>query len=244
MFRVILIGASCALLSLTACSQLKDVSALNINDQVLADRSAACRSSNSDPARAEAYMERGFADVLASCELFFVQATKAQQSALAANHTLDAGLVGMSSILGVTSSPAAAVKAISVTTAAVVFGKALANDYVTIFTFGTHLSKVRTLVYSDMDNYKNSIYNTPSRRPTNICSAYARVQEFATKCTLANMQSLLDAQVALPSAAAPPVVAAVANNSSAAKVLASSPMKSSPNTPPPLSSTVVPLTAR
>jgi hypothetical protein len=77
----------------------------------------------------------------------------------------------------------------------VTFGKAILADYTTIFTFGTHLYKVRELVQQDMETYVSQI----TAPPADTCIAYALVQKLATRCTLANMQALLDAQVAIPS---------------------------------------------
>ena len=62
-----------------------------------------------------------------------------------------------------------------------------------IYTFGTHLYKVRQLVQADMDSA------TQVAAPADTCVAYANVQKMALKCTIANMQALLDAQVAIPS---------------------------------------------
>jgi hypothetical protein len=139
-------------------------------------------------------MQVGFANVYAACEAFFVSATKFQQNALATNQTLDAGLVGATSIINATSAAASAVKAITITTAGVVFGKAIVSDFSAVYSFGTHLYKVRQLVQNDMDNYASK-----AAPPADSCIAYANVQKLATKCTIANMQALLDAQVAIPS---------------------------------------------
>ena len=166
----------------------------------------------------------------------FRQRNQIQQNALATNQTLDAGLIGATSIINATSSAASAVKAITITTAGIVFGKAIMNDYVTTYTFGTHLYKVRQLVQNDMDNYVGKV-----APPADTCIAYANVQKLATKCTLANMQALLDAQVAIPSqvsnpaTTSPPVPAAAHAFRMAPAIIA--PLQSTP----PVSSTVVPL---
>ena len=76
------------------------------------------------------------------CVRAFVNATNSAD-ALATNQTLDAGLVGATSIADATMSTASALKAITITTAGIVFGKSIMNEYVTIYTFGTHLYKVR-----------------------------------------------------------------------------------------------------
>src|SRR3954470_23348621 len=123
-----------------------------VDDQLIVAKVNACNDPGDGPIAANNYMQIGFANVYAACEAFFVNATKFQQNALATNQTLDAGLVGATSIINATSSTAAALKAITITTAAIVFGKAIINDYVTVYTFGTHLYKVRQLVHDDMDN--------------------------------------------------------------------------------------------
>lgn len=166
-----------------------------VDDPVIVAKVNSC---NDGPKVANDYMQVGIANVYAACEAFFVNATRFQQNALAADNTLDAGLVGATSILNATASTGAALKAITITTAGVVFGKTVINDYVTIYTFGTHLYKVRQLVQNDMDNYVAQV-----AAPPDTCVAYANVQKLATKCTMANMQALLDAQVAIPSKTIP-----------------------------------------
>jgi hypothetical protein len=181
-------------------------------------------------------MQVGFANVFAACEAFFVSATRFQQNALATNNTLDAGLVGATSIITATTSTAAALKAITIATAGVVFGKAVVNDYVTVYTFGTHLYKVRQLVQNDMDNFVSRV--TP---PLDTCIAYANVQKLATKCTLANMQALLDAQVAIPSQTVPQTSRTPAGGANASGGAAGTlPGTSVPS----VSATVVPLPMR
>jgi hypothetical protein len=184
-------------LGLAACSTLMgDVP--TVDDALIVAKVQACNGPGDGPKAANDYMEIGFANVYAACEAFFVNATRFQQNAMATSATLDAGLIGATSIINATSSAASAVKAITITTAGITFGKAVLNDYITIYTFGTHLYKVRQLVQNDMDSYA-----TQTGTPADTCIAYANVQKLATKCTLANMQALLDAQVALPSQAVP-----------------------------------------
>jgi hypothetical protein len=205
-----------------------------IDDQLIVAKVNACNGPGDGPIAANNYMQIGFANVYAACEAFFVSATKFQQNALATNQTLDAGLVGATSIANATMSTASALKAITITTAGIVFGKSIMNDYVTVYTFGTHLYKVRQLVQNDMDNFV-----VGAGAPPNTCIAYANVQRLATKCTLSNMQGLLDSQVAIPSAVAPPprdahIAAAAAARSFSVREMA--PL------PPPMSSRVVPIT--
>jgi transposase-like protein len=183
----------CAL-GLGSCVQLPGEAPIVVNDPVIIARVAECNGPGDTPKAANDYMRVGFSNVYAACEAFFVSATRFQQNALATNNTLDSALVGATSIVNATSSTAAALKAITITTAGVVFGKALVNDLVTVYTFGTHLYKVRQLVQNDMDNFVANV-----GAPADTCIAYASVQTLATKCTLANMQALLDAQVAIPS---------------------------------------------
>jgi hypothetical protein len=166
----------------------------SVDDQVIVAKVNTCNTADDSPKVANDYMQVGFAKVYAACEAFFVSATKFQQNALATNQTLDAGLVGATSILNATSAAATAVKAISITTAGIVLGKAVISDFSTVYSFGTDLYKVRQLVQSDMDNYA-----ADAASPADSCVAYADVQKMATKCTIANMQGLLDQQVAIPS---------------------------------------------
>jgi hypothetical protein len=207
-----------------------------VDDQVIIQRVNSCNSSGDTPKAANDYMQVGFADVYAACEAFFVNATRFQQNALASSQTLDAGLVGATSIINSTNSAASAVKAITITTAGVVFGKTLLNDYTTIYTFGTHLYKVRQLVQNDMDNYTSGV--SP---PADTCLAYANVQKLATKCTVANMQSLLDAQVAIPSQVASPPPIPPAAHALAVRALAVAPVTRQLHSSPPVSSIVVPV---
>src|SRR5215510_13365984 len=78
-------------------------------------------------------MEIGFSKIQAACEAFFVDATRAQQAALATNQALDAGVIGATAILNATTSAATAARAITVTAAGVTFGKALINDYISVY---------------------------------------------------------------------------------------------------------------
>jgi hypothetical protein len=108
-------------------------------------------------------------------------------------------------------------------------GKAVISDFSTVYSFGTHLYKVRQLVQSDMDNYAAN-----AESPADSC-AYADVQKMATKCTIANMQGLLDQQVAIPSqtvSSGPPVPAARTKQAT---------VQPARQTSPPISSTAVPV---
>src|SRR5690348_13271398 len=60
-------------------------------------------------------MEVGFTKVQAACEAFFVEATRVQQNALAANHSLDAALIAATAIINPTNSAVVAAKAITIT---------------------------------------------------------------------------------------------------------------------------------
>lgn len=233
MRSVVSVAALSVAVGLASCSQWQG-GVPAIDDQLIVAKVNACNGPGDGPVAANNYMQIGFANVYASCEAFFVSATKFQQNALATNQTLDAGLVGATSIANATMSTASALKAITITTAGVVFGKSIMNDYVTVYTFGTHLYKVRQLVQNDMDNFVIG-----AGAPPNTCIAYANVQRLATKCTLSNMQGLLDSQVAIPSAVAPPprdahIAAAAAARSFSVREMA--PL------PPPMSSRVVPIT--
>ena len=222
-------------LGLGACAQWLGGAPV-VDDQLIFARVSACNAPGDGPKAANDYMQIGFANVFSACEVFFVNATKFQQNALATNQTLDAGLIGATSIINATSSAATAVKAITITTAGIVLGKAIVNDYVTIYTFGTHLYKVRQLVQNDMDNFTSQV-----AAPPDTCIAYANVQKLATKCTIANMQALLDAQVAIPSQVSNPQPAPAAAPAFAPRMLRMSPAGLVPlQASPPMSSTVVP----
>ena len=203
----------------------------SVDDQVIVAKVNTCNTADDSPKVANDYMQVGFAKVYAACEAFFVSATKFQQNALATNQTLDAGLVGVTSILNATSAAATAVKAISITTAGIVLGKAVISDFSTVYSFGTHLYKVRQLVQSDMDNYAAN-----AASPADSRVAYANVQKMATKCTIANMQGLLDQQVAIPSQT-------ISSNVPVSPVPATRTqvVQTTRQTSPPISSTVVPV---
>jgi hypothetical protein len=195
-------------MGLSSCAQwLGDMP--NVDDQVIVAKVNTCNTGDDSPKVASDHMQVGFAKVYAACEEFFVSATKFQHNALATNQTLDAGLVGATSIVNATSAAATAVKAVSTTTAGIVLGKAVISDFSTVYSFGTHLYKVRQLVKNDMDAYASS-----AASPADSCVAYANVQKMAIKCTIANMQGLLDQQVAIPSQTVPsnaPVLAGERN---------------------------------
>jgi hypothetical protein len=155
-------------------------------------------------------MEVGFAKVQAACEAFFVDATRAQQNALATDRTLDLGLVAATAIINQTTSNAAkALKAVTITTAGVMLAKGLVDEYTKIFAFNTHLYKVRELTSRSMEDF---IVRSRAAPPANYCLAYTYVQKLATLCTLAALKANLDSQVALPSRieSGPPPVAPLA----------------------------------
>lgn len=141
-------------------------------------------------------MEVGFTKVKSACEVFFVNATKVQQNALAANTALNAGLAGTTSIVNATASASAAAKAITITQAGVILAEAIITDYMNVYTFNTYLYKVRHLVQSAMADYIKNARATP---PANYCIAYSYISDLATLCSLASMKALLDQQVAIPS---------------------------------------------
>lgn len=191
-----------AVAALAGCSSLYGVSP-DVSYEVLV---AATRQCDTPPSHYDSpanMMIRGYADVRAACEVFFVEATKAQERALFGSKALDAGLVGTAAILNATASPEAALKAITITTAGVVLAKELINQYSTIHTFGTHLYKVRQLVLTSMDDYAT---RNDRPVPANYCKAYQHVVNYASLCSLAAMKSMLDQQVAIRSTTAPPAV--------------------------------------
>jgi hypothetical protein len=145
-------------------------------------------------------MEVGFREVGQACEAFFVNATIAQRNALAGNKALDAGLVGTTAIVNAISNPADALKIITVTAAGIVFVKEIINQFTSIYTFGTHLYKVRQLVNGAMSKYADTA--RALGHPENYCIAYNYVADYARLCSLASMQALLDEQVAIPSGVA------------------------------------------
>src|ERR1700730_8000638 len=73
-----------------------------VDDQVIVAKVTGCNGPGDSPKVANDYMQVGFSNVYAACEAFFVSATRFQQNALATSNTLDAGLVGASSILNAT----------------------------------------------------------------------------------------------------------------------------------------------
>ncbi len=233
----------CAL-GLGSCVQLPGEAPV-VNDQVIIARVTECNGPGDTPKAANDYMQVGFSNVYAACEAFFVNATRFQQNALAANSALDASLVGATSIIQATNSTAAALKAITIATAGVTLGKAVVNDYVTVYTFGTHLYKVRQLVHNDMDNFVATV-----KPPADTCIAYAYVQNLASKCTLANMQALLDAQVAIPSqtvsnSPGPAAKTTLSQSGGIAPAMRISRPAVQPSTTlPPMSSSVVPVQVR
>lgn len=232
----------CAL-GLGSCVQLPGEAPV-VNDQVIIARVTECNGPGDTPKAANDYMQVGFSNVYSACEAFFVNATRFQQNALAANSALDASLVGATSVIQATNSTAAALKAITIATAGVTLGKAVVNDYVTVYTFGTHLYKVRQLVHNDMDNFVANV-----KPPADTCIAYAYVQNLASKCTLANMQALLDAQVAIPSQAVannpgPAARTASVGSSMAPAMRIVRPAAQPAATLPPMSSSVVPVQVR
>jgi hypothetical protein len=168
----------------------------NVGYEVIVHAVQDCDSPPAQSATPTTVMEVGFRQVKLACEAFFVDATIAQRNALAGNKGLDAGLLGATAILNATTSPAAAAKAITVTTAGVVLSKELMNQYTSIYTFDTHLYKVRQLVKGSMQQYAEAARSIP---PANYCRAYDYVADLATLCSLASMQSFLDEQVAKPS---------------------------------------------
>lgn len=205
MRKYALLGCSGALLcslSLGGCNGLLGgISEVDYNT-VIVPVVTECFQAGNNQQYAIAVMEVGFTKVRAACEGFFVDATRFQQNALATNGTLDALLVGTTSIATATSSAASAVKIIAVTTAGIVLGKALVNQYATIYSFGTHLQKIRHLAYDDMDQFTDIARTTA--QPTNACRAYSLVQELALKCTLAALKDIENQQLNIRSAPVPP----------------------------------------
>lgn len=180
---------------LPGCAGLVGVSPI-VDFQIIVEAVQSCDAPPVGFSTAPTFMEVGFRNVKAACEAFFVDATRAQQQALATNTTLDAGLVGAAAIINATNSAAAAAKALTITTAGVVFGKEIINQYVSIYTFNTHLYKVRKLVKDSMEDY---ILTARDNAPANYCIAYSYISDLASLCTLAAMKANLDEQVALPS---------------------------------------------
>jgi len=198
-----LLGSSCALLcslSLGGCNGLMgEVGDVDYN-AVIVPIVTQC---DATPQYAMSVLEVGFAKVRAACEVFFVDATRVQQNALQATGTLDATFAAATSVIFATSSAASAAKAIAITSAGIIFGKAIFNQYATVYAFGTHLQKVRQLTYAAMDQYANE-KRTVGFAPVNACQAYGMVQEFAMKCTLAGLKDIEHQQFNIPSGPVPP----------------------------------------
>jgi hypothetical protein len=186
-----------SLLLLTSCYGLEGVSP-DVDYQVLVAATSDCSAPPSALSSPGNMMTRGFTQVNMACEAFFVDATKAQQDALFGNKSLDALQVATAAILGATASPAGSFKVLAITAAGVVLAKEVINQSTNIFAFGTHLYKVRELTKAAMSTYKVTAESNPP--PTNYCKAYDYVVEYATMCSLASMNLLLDQQVAIPSA--------------------------------------------
>jgi hypothetical protein len=185
-----------ALIAVGGCSSLIGVSP-DVNYEIVV--AAVVRDCDAPPAQytdPATAMEVGFAKVQASCEAFFVDATRAQQNALAADRSLDLGLVGATAIINATNPAAAAAKAITITAAGIVLSKGLIDEYTKIYAFNTHLYKVREITTKTMEDY---IIRSRASPPRNYCLAYTYVQKLATLCTLAALKANLDGQVALNS---------------------------------------------
>jgi len=190
------IGAVSLLVSLGGCSSLMGLAPdadYQVLIQAVIDRCDVPPPSTAliDPST---YMEVGFGQVQAACEVFFVEATRAQQNALAANRGFDALLVAAAAILPQTNSAATAAKALAITTAGIVLTKTLIDNYTSIYAFNTHLYKVRSHVVDSMEHYMADARLAP---PRNYCLAYTYVQKLASLCSLAAMKANLDEQVAL-----------------------------------------------
>jgi len=168
----------------------------NVDFQVIVEAVRSCETPPISVSTPSTAMEVGFNRVKVACEVFFTDATRAQQEALSTNSALDAGLVGATAIVSATSSAAAAAKAITVTTAGVVFGKALITQYINVYAFNTYLYKIRQFVKDSMEDYITTARANP---PINYCIAYSYVSDLASLCSLAAMKAYLDQQVALPS---------------------------------------------
>jgi hypothetical protein len=184
-----------ACLLLGGCSSLLGVSP-TVDFQVIVTAIQSCDvpPSSMNVANATTAMEVGFTQVKSACEAFFVEATRIQQNALAADRGLDAGLVGLSSILNATASTNAALKTITITQAGVVLTKALIDDYSTVYTFNTYLYKVRDFVDASMQKYMDQARAKP---PENYCIAYTYIADLARLCSLASMKANLDMHIAV-----------------------------------------------
>jgi hypothetical protein len=183
-----------SLLLLTSCYRLDGV--VPDDYEVLVAATRDCSVAPSQYSTPEYMMLRGFTRVNMACEAFFVEATRFQQEALLGNKSLDALQVATAAVLGATASPTAAFKTLAITAAGVVLAKEIINQSTNIFTFNTHLYKVRELTKAAMATYKITAEGNP---PNNYCKAYDYVVEYATMCSLASMKLLLDQQIAIPS---------------------------------------------
>lgn len=183
-------------------------------------------------------MEVGFAKVQAACEAFFVEATRAQQNALATSRGLDAALIAATAIINPTTSVADAAKVITITTAGVILAKAIIDNYTSIYAFNTYLYKVREHVTSSMEDYMTKARSSP---PANYCIAYTYVQKLAMLCSLAAMKANLDQQVAIKSEIKPtPTTVGAARPAGAPRVVRGFALVPSASGPPSISYTVRP----
>ncbi|WP_316195616.1 MULTISPECIES: hypothetical protein [unclassified Bradyrhizobium] len=189
--RIFLVVCGATLLG--GCASLLGESADINYTEVIVPVVAEC---SANPQPAADVMEVGFAKVRAACEAFFVDATRFQQNALMTNNTTDLLLAAATSVVPVTASAASAVKILAITTAGVTLGKAVVNQMTTIYSFGTHLQKIRQLVTADMDYFTQTYRSNP---PSNACRAYSLVQELALKCTLAALKDVETQQMSIPS---------------------------------------------
>lgn len=201
--------AVCFTVLLTGCSALDGISA-SVEYDALADATRDCSRRPSEGSSPTNLMISGFINVKNACRVYFDRATRAQQEALIGNKTLDAGQIATIAVLGVTSSPAAAAKAITITAASVVLAKEIINQTVNTYTFNTHLSKVRELTVAAMADFQTKAEASP---PQNYCKAYDYVVDYASICSVASMQTLLDQQIAIPSAPVSTTAPVVVQNS-------------------------------
>jgi hypothetical protein len=192
-------GVACCVW-LAGCSSLTGVNP-DINYEVMI--AAVVKDCDQPPAQntsASTAMEVGFTKVLAACQTFFDNATRAQQNAQAADKGLDVLLVAATAIINPTVSAAAAAKAITISTAGVMLSKTLIDDYNSVYAFNNYLYKVQKLTSSSMEDYMSKARQSP---PANYCLAYTYVQKLAMLCSLSTLKSTLDQQVALPSTNTP-----------------------------------------
>jgi hypothetical protein len=235
-------GICFVILLLGGCSRLVGVDPDADYQVLVAAVVQQCDTSPASSASPSTAMEVGFVKVQAACEGFFVEATRAQQNALAAKQGLDAALVGATAIINPTNSVAAALKAVTITTAGVVLTKALIDEYNSVYAFGPYLYKVREHVQNSMEKYMSDSRASP---PTNYCLAYTYVQKLAMLCSLAAMKADLDQQVALPSTIsnAPPTGGTSPLRPALAPKLSARPLgiSGAGGVPPPINYTVRPL---